>query len=402
MLENPLWAAIVLAIALATTTLLGRFAGPAPAANRFVAIDGLRGYLAFGVFLHHAAIWFQYLRSGLWVLPKTPLYTHLGQSGVAFFFMITAFLFTTKLRGSSDRPIDWRAFFVARVMRLTPLYLLAMILLAAVVALATDFRLQVMPVELLREFGIWLGFSILGEPDLNALPGTRHVLAGVTWSLPFEWFFYCALPLMAMSTRSRPRLGLALFSATACTLFLLQGRTNWLAYEAFLIGTLAAFPAQSSTMQNRLGGTAGACVALTCLVLAVLLTPTPSNRLGLLLIGISFVIVACGNTLFGALGSALSRRLGEVSYSLYLLHGVILYVAFRFVIGDEAARHLSPAQHWLVVMACTPLLMAVCFVTFRTIEAPGMRLATPVAAWLARQQTRSTVDRKEPAAKADS
>lgn len=305
--------------------------------------------------------------------------------------MITAFLFTSKLLGSNTRPIDWRAFFVSRVMRLTPLYLLAMLMLAAVVVIATDFTLQVPPVQLLQDLAIWLGFSVLGEPDLNGLIDTRHVLAGVTWSLPYEWFFYCALPLMALMTRTRPSMGFIMLGVVACTLFLLQGRTNWMAYYAFLIGVLVAFPAQSATIRRSLSGVISGiaaiaiAIAIACVVLAVLLTHSPSSRLGLLLIGGAFLIIACGNTLFGMLASDLSRRLGEMSYSLYLLHGVILFVAFRFVIGEAVALRLSPAQHWLVAMACTPLLIATCFITFRYIEAPGMRLAGPVSRWMDRK-----------------
>lgn len=387
-LENPAWAAALFSVALVTTWLLGRLAGPPPLANRFASIDGLRGYLAFAVFIHHAAIWFQYLRDDQWVVPRSHLYTHLGQSGVAMFFMITAFLFTSKLVGPAARPIDWQGFFVSRVMRLTPLYLFAMLVLAVIVACSTGFALQVTTVRLLQDFAIWLGFSVLGEPDLNGLVGTRHVLAGVTWSLPFEWFFYCGLLVVAVLTRHRPSMGYVSFGIVACTLFLLQGRDNWMAYYAFLIGALVAFPAQSASLRKTLSGTVAGLAAIAFSVLAVVLTPSPSSRLGLLLIGISFLIIASGNTLFGVLASTVSRRLGEISYSLYLLHGVFLYVAFRFLIDEEVARQLSPAQHWLVAMACTPLLIAACFMTFRWIEAPGMRLAGPASRWIQRQSSR--------------
>lgn len=32
--------------------------------QRISSIDGLRGYLAFGVFMHHSCIWYFYLRTG--------------------------------------------------------------------------------------------------------------------------------------------------------------------------------------------------------------------------------------------------------------------------------------------------------------------------------------------------
>jgi hypothetical protein len=42
-------------------------------ANRFHAIDGLRGYLALGVVLHHVVINFQYYQTGVWELTPSRL-----------------------------------------------------------------------------------------------------------------------------------------------------------------------------------------------------------------------------------------------------------------------------------------------------------------------------------------
>ena len=383
-LESPIWALLAIAIALLSTGAAIRLMGPAPAANRFASIDGLRGYLAFAVLLHHAAIWFGYLRAGEWQPPATNLFMHFGQSGVALFFMITAFLFTSKLLAARQQGIDWRAFFVSRIVRLSPLYLFAMGLLATITAAATHFTLAVPPSRLLSDFAIWLGFSVLGQPDLNGLVGTRAVLAGVTWSLPFEWFFYFALPVLAVVAGLRPPRRYVILGLVASALFLAQGRDNLLAYYAFAIGILTAFPARSAAIRQAASGSTGSIAASVCLVLAVLLTYSPSSHLGLLLIGAAFLIIACGNTLFGLLASSLSRKLGEISYSLYLLHGAVLFVSFRFIVGIEAARQLSPVQHWWVVLACVPVLIAICCLSYRYIEAPGIRLAGPIMRWLAR------------------
>jgi peptidoglycan/LPS O-acetylase OafA/YrhL len=61
--------------------------------DRYASLDGLRGYCAFFVFLHHASIWYSYLHTNSWAAPPSHFYNHLGQSGVAIFFMITGFLF---------------------------------------------------------------------------------------------------------------------------------------------------------------------------------------------------------------------------------------------------------------------------------------------------------------------
>ena len=89
-------ALLLLLMAIFSSMALVVLFGPPKEQGRFLAIDGLRGYLAFFVFLHHAMIWFFYLKTNKWEVPPSNLYTHFGQAGVAFFFMITGFLFFLK------------------------------------------------------------------------------------------------------------------------------------------------------------------------------------------------------------------------------------------------------------------------------------------------------------------
>ncbi|MEL4035226.1 hypothetical protein AAEZ52_23965, partial [Pseudomonas aeruginosa] len=54
-----------LAVALATCEFIRRLGSARLPASRFVTIDGLRGYLAFFVFLHHSSIWYYYLKGSV-------------------------------------------------------------------------------------------------------------------------------------------------------------------------------------------------------------------------------------------------------------------------------------------------------------------------------------------------
>ncbi|MGV8546907.1 acyltransferase family protein, partial [Pseudomonas aeruginosa] len=74
-------------------------------ASRFVTIDGLRGYPALFVFLHHASIWYDYLTDGLGQLAPRRLYADFGQASVALFFMVTGFLFAHEVLQSPGTPI---------------------------------------------------------------------------------------------------------------------------------------------------------------------------------------------------------------------------------------------------------------------------------------------------------
>ncbi|WP_419760663.1 acyltransferase family protein [Acidisoma sp.] len=66
---------------------------PTTTRARVQTIDGLRGFLAIGVFIHHSVIYHQYLLTGRWDVPPSVFYTNIGKAGVTVFFMITGYLF---------------------------------------------------------------------------------------------------------------------------------------------------------------------------------------------------------------------------------------------------------------------------------------------------------------------
>src|ERR1700761_4154599 len=91
--------------------------------DHITELDGLRALAALSVFVSHAGLYSHYLATGRWEL-VAPVFTVLGQGGVALFFMITGFLFWGRLLRAHGRP-DWRILYIGRVFRIGPLYLLA-------------------------------------------------------------------------------------------------------------------------------------------------------------------------------------------------------------------------------------------------------------------------------------
>ena len=128
-------------LALITVSLVGPRLGLRLLPGRSAPIDGLRGYAAFFVFLCHATAWFYFVRTGRWAIMPLRAYGNFGSVSVIVFFMITAFLFTTKLLDSRRGKMHWLRMLVSRFMRLTPLYLFAMTALLGVLAAATGFEL---------------------------------------------------------------------------------------------------------------------------------------------------------------------------------------------------------------------------------------------------------------------
>ncbi|QBB71497.1 acyltransferase [Pseudolysobacter antarcticus] len=381
---SSLPALAALCIAFVVAFFLAKIFGAPDQQGRFASIDGLRGYLALFVFFHHACIWYFFLRSDDWTIPPSNLYTHFGQSSVVMFFMITAFLFFSKLLDARAKPIDWLRLFVSRLLRLVPLYLFAMVAMFGIVAILSGGVLNDSIAHLALGAIRWLSFTILGTPDLNHIEGTYLIVASVTWSLPYEWFFYLALPLLALAARVRVGIFYIVASVICLVLMLLVWQPQWLYLAAFGAGMIAAIIARSSRFQTLASTHTSSAAIVACLVAIVVLFPTIEGIAPMLLLTLVFILIACGNSLFGILTHPVSRTLGEMSYSIYLLHGIALFILFRFVIGLEQAESLSPTMHWAYIVGLTPILLVLCFFTFMLIERPAMRSTVGLASWLRR------------------
>ncbi len=379
--------AALLPALLVSAGLVRRFGAPATS-GRHVTIDGLRGYLALGVFLHHAAIWYGYVRTSVWDVPPSHLYTHCGQTSVALFFMITGFLFIGRLLDARERgtPVDWGRLMVGRVLRLVPLYLVAMALLLGLVLAVSGGVLQVPVGRLVTGLLRWLNFFAAGKPDLNGVEHTWILIAGVVWSLQYEWLFYLALPAIGLALEQRPSWGWRLVGTLALVKLLLitfDGGARWRA-EAFLGGAAAAWLVRSPRWCGWAATPVASLAVLALLGLTVAGFPTAYQAAPWLLLSAAFALIAGGADLFGVLRHPVSRLLGELSYSLYLLHGLLLFATWRFVVGFEAARDLTPLQHWGVVVLLVPVLVLASFWTHRLIELPPLRHTDALIARLRR------------------
>jgi peptidoglycan/LPS O-acetylase OafA/YrhL len=97
-----------------------------------------------------------------------------------------------------------------------------------------------------------------------------------------------------------------------------------------------------------------------------------------MLIGIVFAVLSSGNTVLGILDMKPVRRLGEISYSVYLLHGLVL--SGVFAIGPVRAFALqSNGRYWLAVALCGVLVIVVACLGYLLVERPGMILGRKVA-----------------------
>jgi len=343
--------------------------------DRFESIDGLRGILAFSVFIHHSTVWFYFLRGNKWALPYS-VYAYLGINSVAMFFMITAFLFYSKLLSAKKKGIDWRRLYINRVYRIMPLYVFAVLVLFLIAGFESHFVLREAPLRLFSEFFKWLIFI---QNNINRINGTYIILAGVVWSLAFEWLFYCSLAWIGKVVfHLKIPIKILIVTGLVFSAFLLI-ILNFYPYGIvrricpFTGGIMAAFLVRNDQVRKYCSSTWASFLLLILIYEILLFYPDITAPIPFICICLIFTIIAAGNDVFGLLTSKLLKYLGMISYSIYLLHGMLLFTCFRFVIGFKKASELSQLEHLLVVCFCTISLILLCTLTYLFIEKPALR-----------------------------
>ncbi|MEP7240615.1 MAG: acyltransferase [Devosia sp.] len=369
----------VAAALLATLLARGRLFRPGDPNKRIGTIDGLRGYLALGVVFHHYTLWQEVNHGRAWDgLASNPL-NNLGQSSVALFFLVTGVLFY-RIVGRKGPATNWVSLYVSRIFRLTPmLWLVTVIVAVFIVAHAGRPSLHD-----LAPIARWLTF--LGNPDFFGYHEARLVNAGVLWTLKYEIAFYIGLPLVALLTAwvRRRALRLVVLGAITAVLFAVYDAT---AFE-FQAGLLAFFPLGMIASElakiapSALRSRGAAAVGLAALVTQMFAFHGAYAPLPALLLTIAFIPVVAGNSYFGLLTLRGSVVLGETSYSIYMLHGIVLSV----LMGDLVPRlGINPDALWLALPAVALGVVALSAVTFVCVERPfiglghrlGKRLSRP-------------------------
>ena len=368
--------AINLACFILAAILAGRspfyFAQLAPPASgrvqRAQMIDGLRGWLALGVFFSHAAYMHTYFTRGEWNFGPWQLYDTAGGIAVCLFFMVTAYLFWGRvLRTDGNLPL--KEFFGARVRRIAPMYFASVLMVLAVVAVQSGLRLHEGPVALLKELRSWFAFGFLAEGDINGV--RAHYIEAVHWTLAYEWGFYLVLPVLALFARGRGfalMLGVGAFYCIATPVTL-----------CFICGMVIATIVERRLIPVSLDKHWFTPLPVAALLLAFTydyaFAPMP-----ILLLSVFFLFIVKDNSLFGLLATRGAKLLGMISYSIYLVHCIVLYAVIALVNTCLPIRELGIGSYFSLCAAIAVLTVWLSAATYQHIEYPfiarhgGLRL----------------------------
>jgi peptidoglycan/LPS O-acetylase OafA/YrhL len=356
---------------------------PNPHGSRLSGLDGLRGFLALGVFFHHASIYHGYLLGLPWTAPPSRFYLLLGQVSVAMFFMITGFLFWGKVIAARGRP-NWAKLYIGRIFRIGPLYAFAVGTMIVIVAQRTHFALHVPGRDLLIELFRWstLGWSGNG-PDINGYKETAVLLAGVVWTLSLEWKFYLSLLMTSLAAR---RAWSHLPFAVCCLAMLMCYAALHDPHHLspavvrfsmlFCMGMTCA-SLQAMSLTPRLPDTLASICVVGLLCILFWRYPNTDSLGSVIVIGLTFLMVCCDASVFGLLSNRSAHRLGNLSYCIYLLHGLVFALVFSLDMARSVASS-SPAGYWAIVAICAVILLFFSTFAHVVVERPGIDLGRRV------------------------
>ena len=339
---------------------------------KYTEIDGIRGYLAFFVFLHHSYIWSVFLKTDEWKEPTSNLFNQFGQTSVALFFMITAFLFINKLILAKSNSINWKKYIKSRFFRLFPAYFFSIIIVFIIVAVLSNFKTNDSILSNFKSIIGWLFFTVGGPNDINNVANTSLIDAGVTWSLPYECLFYLILPLIALQFKiNLSQKNIAIYTIAFIVIAVLN-HVTLKQFVPFFGGIIAALLIAKKSISLK--GVKYSLVLLILVFILIYFFNSGKDIVPLLISTLLFIIIASGNSIFGILTNTFSRLLGQVTYSLYLLHGIILFIVFKFVIGFNEASQFSDNKYWAVIACCIFPIILISQISYKYIELPFINL----------------------------
>ena len=339
--------------------------------RKYAYIDSLRGLAILFVVMVHAG---QYGSKTQYFPSWLAAFVESGKYGVQLFFLVSAYTLMLSHRSRQTEKDHLFRFFVRRFFRVAPLYYAAVLYYVLGRASAfhfADFRVEriPLPVTLANLF-----FAHGAQPDwINRLvPGG--------WSITVEMTFYLVLPLVTLFVKNlNQSVWLLLFSlvlrqaAEALTVSLPPMFRYYYfpnQFPVFCLGITAYFAAQPREM----------------------LRPLTLLLLGLSIVWLSVegipphFIYACAFTMlllalrqypYRALVNPFFTFLGKISFSIYLVHFIVLHwlVTCGFVdylaVTDTWSAFANFGLRYIILLG---LSAAVSTITYYRVELPFMKL----------------------------
>ncbi|TCB34909.1 acyltransferase [Acinetobacter sp. ANC 4910] len=353
---------LILCIGLAAVLLNKVQFLPTEIIQRSSPLDGLRGILALSVLAHHFYITYVWKTVGEWVKPEFTLINNFGGTAVSLFFLITGYLFINKMM---QVDINWKQLYLSRIKRIYPLYIAAFVFILTITLIIIEINSANFG-ALLKWVSDWLLFK--GGSFEGFESGL--IIAGVSWTLAYEWKFYFSLPIIYCIYHKKIPLALSLVIIAALLFYIFKEKSHY--YYALFILSIPAIKLKHQFKRFMIESPKKTNVIVITLSLFSLLFTEPYTFLQMIPLAIIFGFIANGYNFFGVLYNHGLRILGEVSYSIYLIHGAILYFFFS-ILNLINFNNISLYSYYLLFPIIFSVVVLLSLFTYKFIESPFLR-----------------------------
>ncbi len=357
-------------------------ARPKAPARQLQSLTSLRGLAALWVVLfHYSAIYFPRLDIGDYsnLIAK-------GYLAVDLFLLLSGFVMTHVYYRAFTESVTqhYRNFLVARIARLYPLHLLVLLLFLAT-ALTSQLLVYV-------RTGSFQGIPLEGTRSFSAFIANLFMLQGLAagqlswnypaWSISIEFMAYLGFPFALPAIW---RANDAVKFALALSLFALLGLLAYVTTDdfnqwdgpitllrclpEFILGTLLYCVYRSGRYAIVLKRNFAAIGIVVAAILS-LHFGGPDLLTVILFAGLILAAVSNSGTFARVINVAPFVWLGDISYSLYLIHGFVQFSATKvldtFGLHDRANLSASLSLVLMTVMVAACLISAA--ITYFTVE----------------------------------
>ena len=360
------------------------------------ALTSLRGVAAFAVLIFHFRDQF-----GPTINPDhLTLFFARGFLFVDFFFVLSGFVIALSygpMFADAITPRDYAAFLIKRLARIYPLHIV--ILMGFV---ASECAKYLVATNANPAFSVNTGAALLANIFLVQSWGlfNHYTWNHPAWSISTEWFAYLLFPLLAFSLLRLRGFLRPLVVVLACGIVLKifyaiptemqPGYFLLRCVPSFVLGMLVC--ELRNKLPSRLGDIFARDVTLLIALAAAFLAiawPCPD----IIVIAIFCLVVLAASLNCSTVARYLSAPplyfLGVISYSIYLVHTLILRV-WQMLFQVVWHSRLGGTEAITAFVIMTGLVLAVSSLSFYYVEAPGRNFFGRYAAKLSRSKIEKT------------
>lgn len=339
-------------------------------------VESLRAYAAFAIVIFHVIH-----------LTQAPVPHSLEFMkwffgyGVPLFFVVSAFSLAYGYEGRLFGKGQLQEFYLRRLMRIAPLYYLAIATWLTAMALIGG------PPPGLSLLALCLTFTF------NLAPGAVDGIAPASWSIGVEMLFYLIFPFVLALARTLPRAILVTLAFTALALAFAAAGTRLKLNPSFVVHGLVfnlpyfGFGLIAFKLYQHASPRLGGLLTIAGLALTVGFWASAglagrigwtANILYMMAWGAPFALICLGMALKppALLSNPATEFLGKISFGLYLGHPQVIFVLSQLGIYERIRQVPggSGVTFPLAVLATSVVLIPIAWALYVFVERPGIEL----------------------------